>query len=124
MRPACEQFAGEPRVERVAGFVSDQTAQHRLADQCKVPEQIESLVTNELIRETQRRIVQHPTLCEHNRILQRSTPNKTAGLQFLNFMVEAECACGRDEVGIVRARELDVQASARRSKGGRNQYRI
>ena len=110
MRPAFEQFRHEPRVQRVAGFVRDQSAQHRLADQCKIPEQIENLVTHELIRKPQRSVVQHPVSREHNRILQRSTANKTAGLQFLNFVVEAERPCRRDEVRIVRSRELDVQA--------------
>jgi len=110
MRLAGKQFARESRMERVAGPVSDQAAQHRLADQCKVSKQIESLMTNELIRKAKRGIVQHAGLREHDCIFQRSTPNQAAGLQFLNFMVEAEGSCGRDQVGIIRPSELDVQA--------------
>jgi hypothetical protein len=108
MRPACEQFAREPRVERVAGFVSDQTAQHRLADQCKVPEQIKSLVTNELIREPQRRIVQHPTLGEHNRIFQGSATDQAARLKFLDF-VESRTFAPEQPIGIIGPRKFDVR---------------
>ena len=43
----------ESRVQRVAGSVSDQAAQHRLADQCKIAKQIERLMTNKLVRETE-----------------------------------------------------------------------
>src|SRR5437773_5014764 len=110
MRLAFEKFARKPRVQCMARFIGNEAAEHRLADQGKIAEQIESLVANKLIRESQRRIVQHARLREDDRILQRSSTDKAARLQFLNFIVEAERPGRRDQVGIVRSRELNVEA--------------
>jgi hypothetical protein len=109
MRPAREQLACESSVERVAGFVGDEAAEHRLPDQREVAEQIQSLMPNKFIRESQRRIIQHTGLREHDRILQRPTTDKAARLQFFNFMVKAERSRRRNQIGVVGTRELHVE---------------
>jgi len=110
MRRACQKFARETRMQRVAGFIGHKPAKHRLANQGKIPQQIESFVTNKLILEPQRGIVQHARLRQDDRVLQRSSTDKAARLQFLNFMVEAERPRRRNQVRVVRSGELDVEA--------------
>src|SRR5262249_38810584 len=110
MRGACKKFAGKPCVQCMAGFIGDKAAKYWLADQGKVTQQIESFVANKLIWEAQGGIVQHTRLCEDDCIFQRSAADKAAGLQFLNFMIEAESASRRDEIGVVRSGELDIEA--------------
>ena len=103
MRSAFQQFRHKSRMQGVAGAIRNKASQNRLADQRKIPEQVENLVTHKLVRKSQRRFVEHSRLRQNDRIFQRSAADQPARLQLLHFMIKPERPRRRDQVGIVRA---------------------
>src|SRR5262245_901797 len=90
MRRGLQQLGDETCMQRVSGAISGKVPKNRLADQCKIAEQVEHLMTNKLIAKTQLRIIQHAGLGEHDCVIQRSAPNQTVHLQLLDVAVKAE----------------------------------
>src|SRR5262245_50884342 len=88
----------------------DQTAQYLLADQREVAKQIKDLVTDKLILKTERCVVEHARLCQHDRILQRPAADQTVRLQFFNIVVKTESPGRSDEIRVIGSRELNFKA--------------
>src|SRR5262249_16675575 len=72
--------------------------------------QIQRLMPDELVRKTERCVVEHARLGQHNRVFQRPTSDQTTGLKLLHLMVETECSRRRDEVRIIRTGKSNVDA--------------
>jgi hypothetical protein len=103
---AGEQFRDKPCMQRVSGAIRNNPSLNRLADQRKVPEQIENLMPYEFIRKSERRFVEHSLLRENDGILQRATSHESAGLQLLHFFIEAKRPCRCDKVGVIHRRNF------------------
>src|SRR5262245_17573788 len=67
-------------------------------------------MTNKLIPKTQRRIIEHAGLRQHDRVLQRAAANQPVRLQFFNIVIETERSCRGNEVGIIRPGEFNMKA--------------
>src|SRR5262245_11048168 len=109
MRGTLQQFRDKPGVKGVSSTVSHQPPQHGLADQGKIAEQVENFMSNELIGESKRCVVEHSRFGKDDRILQRSTTNQAARLQRLHFGIETECARRSDGIRVTRSNEFELQ---------------
>src|SRR5206468_4071493 len=107
MRCALQKLCDEARVQRVSRAIGNQAAQHRLADQGEISEQVEGLVPNKLVGETKRGIVQHTGFRKHNRVLERSAPDQTTGLKLFHVMIKTECARRRNGFSVIRSGQLN-----------------
>src|SRR5436309_1846269 len=103
---AFQKFCNKPRVQRMAGAIRNQFAQHRLANEGEIAEQVEGLVPDKLVRKSEARVVQHPFLGENDCVLQQTAANQTVSLQLLHFVIETERPRGCDEVRVVGSRKL------------------
>src|SRR5262245_6328673 len=110
MRRAFQEFRDKSRVQRVARPVRRKPAQNRRSNQREVAEQVEGLGTDEFIGKAEGRVVEHSGLGKHDRIFERTTAYQTAGLQLLHFVIEAERACRRDAVRVIRSTKLHMKA--------------
>ena len=94
VRRAFQKFCNEPRVQRVAGAIRNQPAQHRLANEGEVAEQVQSLVPNKFVRKAERRIVQDAVFGKNDRVFQRAAADqkladllaKKTGMHFLQIV--------------------------------------
>src|SRR5439155_12711991 len=109
VRRAFQKFCGEPRVQRVSGAIRNQPAQHRLANESEVAEQVQSLMPDKLVRKAEGGIVQDPFFGENDRVLQRAAADQTASLQLFHFVIEAERSGWRDKLRVVVSRKLNVE---------------
>ena len=100
MSRAFQQSSDESSMQRVTGAIRRQPAEHLLADQREIAEEVENLMTDKLIRIAQRGLVQHAVFGEHDRVLQRAASDQTGLLKRLHLMVEtkspsrSDLACG------------------------------
>jgi hypothetical protein len=96
-------------MQRVAGAIRGQPAQHGPADQGEISQQIEDLVADKLVGIAQRGFVQHAAFGKHDGILQRAAPDQAAGLQRFHLVEETEGAGRRNRAAVVFRRELELQ---------------
>ena len=80
---------GERRVQRVAAAMRDEVADHRMADEREVADDVEDLVAHELVVEPQR-VIQHARFAENDRVVERSAEREAALPQHLDFLQEPE----------------------------------
>src|SRR6188768_836128 len=101
-----EQLRDKSCVQRVPGAIRPQAAEHRLPDEREIPEQVENLMPNELIRISQRSLIEHAILRQHDGILQRSPSYQTRRLQGFDFMIETESPRRSDKTAVILRSDL------------------
>ena len=81
-------------MQRVPGAMRDDVADDRMADERQVADDVENLVTDELVLEPQR--VQHAGVANDDGVLERAAQRQAVLAQHLHFLQEAERARRRD----------------------------
>src|SRR5207248_7527816 len=109
MRTTFQQLTDKTRMQRMAGAIGNEAAQDGLADEGEIAKQIERLVPDEFVRKTKGRVVQHSRFGKDDSILQRSASHETARLKLFDFMIKTERTRRRNEVGIIRSGQLDLE---------------
>src|SRR5262245_39923391 len=84
-----ENLGRELGVKRVTGAMRDQVADHRIADQGKVADGIENLVTDELVLEPER-VVEDAGLAEDDRVFERAAEGEAILAEHLDVLQERE----------------------------------
>src|SRR5262245_2730591 len=67
-------------------------------------------MTDKLVLKPKRRVIEHAGLRQHDRVLQRAAADQSVRLQLFNIVIKAECSGRRNEIGIIRSREFNMQA--------------
>jgi len=91
-----QNLCRERRVQRVPAAMHDEMSLNRMADEREVADDIQNLVTHELVFEPQR--IEHGGLAEDDGVFERAAQREPALTQHLDFLEESEGARGRDLV--------------------------
>ena len=90
-----QDLGGERRVQRVTAAMRHEMADHGVAHQREVADDVEDLVTHELVVEA-KGVVEHARLTEDDRVVERAAKSETALAQHFDFLQKPERAGRRD----------------------------
>ncbi len=92
-----ENLGCQLRVQGMAGAMGDDVTDDRISDERQVTDDVQDLVTHELVFEAQG--VQHAGVADDDGVFERAAERQAVLAQPFHFLQEAEGARGRDVIG-------------------------
>jgi len=86
-----KNLLNETRVERMSRALGEQVSDKRYSEQRKISDQVQDLMTHELIGKAKARLIKNTVLREHDRIVQIAPLPEPASPNGFHLLQESKC---------------------------------